>query len=85
MGLSGAVAVAGRATLAVSGRQAAAGAGGAGWVLSVLHADIQWASLLQELGFGSGMTCWRGLPDWEEEAGVWQPLHEAPLAEANVA
>ena len=38
----------------------------------------------QELGFGSGMTCWRRLRDWHE-AGVWQQLHESLLAELNAA
>lgn len=32
------------------------------------------------MGFGSGMTCWRGLRDWNED-GVWQRLHELLLAE----
>jgi transposase len=27
--------------------------------------------LPQELGCGSGMTCWRRLRDWQE-AGIWQ-------------
>ncbi len=30
------------------------------------------------------MTCWRRLRDWNE-AGVWQRLHEALLAELNAA
>ena len=30
--------------------------------------------LPQELGCGSGMTCWRRLRDWQE-AGVWQLIH----------
>jgi transposase len=30
--------------------------------------------LPQELGFGSGMTCWRRLRDWQE-AGIWQLIH----------
>ncbi|HEV2256304.1 MAG TPA: hypothetical protein VGS06_24410 [Streptosporangiaceae bacterium] len=34
----------------------------------------------QELGFGSGMACWRWLRDWHQ-AGVWQRLHELLLAE----
>ncbi|MFE4960889.1 IS5 family transposase [Streptomyces sp. NPDC056653] len=41
---------------------------------------IRWEFLPQELGFGSGMTCWRRLRDWKE-AGVWQQLHELLLAE----
>ncbi|MCW3815810.1 transposase [Micromonospora sp. DR5-3] len=28
-------------------------------ILFVLHAISQWEFLPQELGFGSGMTCWR--------------------------
>jgi hypothetical protein len=36
------------------------------------------------MGFGSGMTCWRRLRDWNE-AGVWQRLHEALLAGLDVA
>jgi transposase len=30
-------------------------------ILFVLHTGIQWEYLPQELGFGSGMTCWRRL------------------------
>jgi len=30
--------------------------------------------LPQELGCGSGMTCWRRLRDWQE-AGIWQLIH----------
>lgn len=37
-----------------------------------------------EMGFGSGMTCRRRLRDWNE-AGVWQRLHAALLAELNAA
>jgi transposase len=32
--------------------------------------------LPQELGCGSGMTCWRRLRDWQE-AGIWQLIHFA--------
>ncbi len=35
--------------------------------------------LPQDLSFGSGVTCWRRLLDWQE-AGVQQELQEAPLA-----
>jgi hypothetical protein len=34
--------------------------------------------LPQELGCGSGTTCWRRLRDWQD-AGVWQRLHETIL------
>src|SRR5207247_8698052 len=33
----------------------------------------------QEMGCGSGMTCWRRLHEWQQ-AGVWQRLHEVLLA-----
>lgn len=32
------------------------------------------------MGFGSGMTCWRRLRDWQG-AGVWHCLHLALLDE----
>lgn len=32
-------------------------------ILFVLHTGIAWEHLPQELGFGSGMTCWRRLAD----------------------
>jgi len=32
--------------------------------------------LPQELGCGSGMTCWRRLRDWQR-AGIWQLIHFA--------
>ena len=38
-------------------------------ILFVLHTGVQWEHLPQELGFGSGMACWRRLRDWNE-AGV---------------
>jgi transposase len=53
-------------------------------ILFVLHTGIQWEFLPQELGFGSGMTCWRRLEEWNR-AGVWQRLHELLLAELQVA
>ncbi|MDF9801487.1 transposase [Streptomyces sp. HB372] len=53
-------------------------------ILFVLHTGIQWEYLPKELGFGSGMTCWRRLRDWNE-AGVWQQLYEVLLAELNAA
>ncbi|MFF9580301.1 IS5 family transposase [Streptomyces rubiginosohelvolus] len=53
-------------------------------ILYVLHTDIQWEHLPKELSFGSGMTCWRRLRDWNQ-AGVWQRLHETLLAELNAA
>ncbi|MGW2819028.1 IS5 family transposase [Streptomyces sp. NPDC001415] len=53
-------------------------------ILFVLYTGIPWRHLPQELGFGSGMTCWRRLRDWNQ-AGVWQRLHELLLAELRRA
>ena len=43
-------------------------------ILFVLHTGIAWRHLPGELGFGSGVTCWRRLEAWQE-AGVWDRLH----------
>ena len=43
-------------------------------IVFVLRSGIPWEMLPQELGCGSGMTCWRRLRDWQE-AGIWQLLH----------
>ncbi|MFI9065675.1 IS5 family transposase [Streptomyces sp. NPDC053429] len=53
-------------------------------ILFVLHTGIQWEYLPQELGFGSGMTCWRRLEAWNE-AGVWDRLHVILLAKLRAA
>ncbi|WST06438.1 transposase family protein [Streptomyces sp. NBC_01171] len=47
---------------------------------ALLPTGISWEHLPQELGFGSGMTCWRPLAEWTE-AGVWSRLHEVLFAE----
>src|SRR5271155_1766640 len=43
-------------------------------ILFVLRTGIPWELLPQELGWGSGMSCWRRLRDWQE-SGIWQLLH----------
>jgi len=53
-------------------------------ILFVLYTGTPWEFLPQELGFGSGMSCWRLLRDWHQ-AGAWQWLHESLLAELNAA
>lgn len=53
-------------------------------ILFVLRTGIAWEDLPQELGFGSGMTCWRRLRDWQA-AGVWHRLHLALLAQLRGA
>ncbi len=47
-------------------------------ILYALLTGIPWEDLPQELGFGSVMTCWRRLRDWQA-AGVWYRLHLAML------
>jgi transposase len=47
-------------------------------IVFVLKTGIQWEYLPQEMGCGSGMTCWRRLRDWQE-AGVWEGLHRTLL------
>ena len=56
----------------ISNRQALTG------ILFVLKTGIPWEYLPQEMGCGSGMTCWRRLRDWQE-AGVWDRLHQLVL------
>jgi transposase len=53
-------------------------------ILFVLKSGIPWEMLPQEMGCGSGMTCWRRLSDWHH-AGVWDRLVEILLAELNSA
>ena len=57
----------------LSDRQALCG------ILFVLHTGIAWRHLPSELGFGSGITCWRRMEEWQE-AGVWEALHRLLLA-----
>jgi transposase len=49
-------------------------------ILFVLRTGMPWEDLPQEMGCGSGMTCWRRLRDWQK-AGVWQRLFENLLSE----
>lgn len=53
-------------------------------ILFVLKSGIPWEMLPQEMGCGSGMTCWRRLRDWHQ-AGVWKNLHELLLAKLRHA
>lgn len=53
-------------------------------ILFVLKSGIPWELLPQELGWGSGMTAWRRLRDWQRR-GVWQKLHEVLLAHLQAA
>jgi transposase len=48
-------------------------------ILFVLKTGIAWEDLPQEMGCGSGMTCWRRLRDWQK-AGVWDNIHRVLLS-----
>ncbi len=47
-------------------------------ILFVLKSGIPWEMVPQEMGCGSGMTCWRRLKEWHE-AGVWDRLYRTLL------
>jgi transposase len=47
-------------------------------ILFVLKTGIPWEDLPQEMGCGSGMTCWRRLRNWHK-SGVWKKLHRLLL------
>src|SRR3954470_19315671 len=53
-------------------------------ILFVLQTGISWTPLPAELGFGSGVTCWRRLDEWQQ-AGVWERLHALLLARLRAA
>ena len=53
-------------------------------IIYVLKSGIPWGMLPKELGFGSGVTCWRRLWGWQK-AGVWHRLHRVLLDELSKA
>jgi transposase len=53
-------------------------------ILFVLKTGLGWEDLPQEMGCGSGMSCWRRLRDWQQ-AGVWQRWHQVLLAQLRGA
>ncbi|XUP36504.1 IS5 family transposase (plasmid) [Xanthomonas axonopodis pv. vasculorum] len=53
-------------------------------IVYVLRTGIAWEDLPLELGYGSGMTCWRRLRDWQAN-GVWHRLHQVLLAKRRRA
>lgn len=53
-------------------------------ILFVLKTGIAWEDLPQEMGCGSGMTCWRRLRDWQK-AGVWNKIHQVLLSKLRQA
>jgi transposase len=53
-------------------------------IVFVLKTGIPWEFLPQEMGCGSGMTCWRRLRDWQT-LGVWEKIHQVLLARLQEA
>jgi transposase len=49
-------------------------------ILFVLITGIPWEMLPQEMGCGSGVSCWRRLRDWQA-LGIWDELHALLLDE----
>ena len=49
-------------------------------MIYVLKSGIPWGMLPNGLGFGSGVTCWKRLRDWQK-AGVWRRSHHVLLDE----
>jgi transposase len=47
-------------------------------IVFVLRSGIPRSMLPQEIGCGSGMSCWRQLRDWQR-AGIWQLIHSSLL------
>jgi transposase len=47
-------------------------------IIFVLRSGIPRRMLPKEMVFGSGVTCWRRLRDWQK-AGVWYLVHRALL------
>ena len=47
-------------------------------IVFVLQSGIPWWMLPQEMGCGSGVTCWRRLRHWQRR-GVWKKLLHAVL------
>ena len=43
-----------------------------------MRSAIPWEMLPQEMGYGSGMSCVRGLRDWQQ-LGTWQLIHFVSL------
>jgi transposase len=48
-------------------------------ILFVLKSGIPWEMLPQEMGCGSGMSCWPRLKECQEAGVVWEELHRKLL------
>jgi len=49
-----------------------------GGILFILRHGLRWGDLPQELGYGSGVTCWRRLRQWQA-LGIWAMVHQVVL------
>jgi transposase len=47
-------------------------------IIFVLRTGIPWEDLPQEMGCGSGMTCWRRHQQWQA-LGIWRRLQQILL------
>jgi transposase len=47
-------------------------------IVFVLKTGLPWNALPQEMGCGSGSTCWRRFAAWTR-SGVWEQSHQAVL------
>jgi transposase len=53
-------------------------------ILYVLRSGIPWEMLPQELGCGTGMSCWRYLHSWQKQ-GTWKNIHKVLLSKLREA
>jgi transposase len=60
------VAAAGETQPAYAGRKPVGHREAVSGILFVLKSGIPWEMLPQEMGCGSGVTCWRRLKDWQK-------------------
>lgn len=49
-----------------------------GGIVYILRHGLRWRDLPPQLGYGSGVTCWRRLR-WWQELGVWAAVHRTIL------
>ena len=47
-------------------------------ILFILRHGLRWGDLPRELGYGSGVTCWRRLRQWQA-LGIWAAVHQVVL------